>query len=648
MRIALTDPSGFSSRGARIATAVVLPGANIANHTRFFKQMKTELSGLPNVHLVSIATKDCVNFKTALNHIVKNLTEKSTDLLADEDFKYDRRLRYDLEIVADWCRRRVRSDPEITSLNDLRIVISVDDADSFDVTILSDLFRMLSSYGSHIPVKLVLSVATSIQVYEEKLPRSVIRLLDGRAIVVENAVDGLVTIVKSTLLQRYQVQDLMLGPRLFSSIMSRQKESMESIDSYLSALKYTYMTHYYSNPFSCLHTLVVSDDEKQTRENVSDYLTPSHINALRLLSSFRDHVESLKPSLDAVLLESLLTDDDLMIDLVISAINKFEDYKSHLLYSLNLIFIIINAILSHGSQESAKKFEDVQLLDLYPLVLNGELCDTELFAELETELASSGPDVLGLVLLELQNFAFPSRFVDLATSISENYTQKLAEMVKSADLDDIVSSTSSKDTPSSEARQALKSYAILAREISGLVFEAIRDSIKPYRSMLFHEAFVADTAKLHENVVSPTQRGALEMALSNPKHYWGETSADHYIAKTSGTEAEGNPDFTVNESALEHTDMSYMGHDPHICILYTLYRESSVFVNLYDWYTSFKSIVRKPIELTPEQQPKSEQEWEKMTLAWFIQGVAELKMIGIVRDSKRKFECVEKAVWRGL
>ena len=81
-------------------------------------------------------------------------------------------------IVADWCRKLVKSDSQLESLSDMRVVISIDDADSFDVSILSSLLKMLQSYISHIPVKLILSVATSVEVFEEKLPRSMIRLLD--------------------------------------------------------------------------------------------------------------------------------------------------------------------------------------------------------------------------------------------------------------------------------------------------------------------------------------------------------------------------------------------------------------------------------------------------------------------------------------
>lgn len=583
---------------------------------------------MPHVYLVSINSKDCVNFKTALNHIVKNLTEKgkSSSQLdpvsndEDDDLRYDKRLRYDLDIVAEWCRRLVKSDPTLDDLANLRAVISIDDADSFDMPILTNLIKMLHSYISHIPFKLVLSVATSIEVFEEKLPRSSIRQLNGQTI---NAClnDSLVTILKSTVFHRFGLQYILPGPKLFKSIIVRQQQSLESIDAYISSLKYAYMSHYYSNPFACIHQCLGKKlDVRETQNLLQEFLTPDHCAALRLLPSFKEHVERALPHLSPSQLESLLVQNDEIIFLTAQSIQEFSIYKEHMLYGLNLMMVMQNAL---SEVQPENQVSDFSIIDLYPSILTGEITSMDAFEELWTAVSNAVPEVLAVILFELANFAEPQKFSELADTV---FSKK-----NKADIDMFVDCSGPEylAIPDSlSSRDSLKRYAKLQKEITRLIFEELSQCFCSYRTFFLHEAFVVDTANLQENVFIPTHRGAIEMALSNPKHYWGNVLTNTMTNRPA------------TDEDLDPNDMAAMGSDPHLCIMYTLYRESSLFINIYDWYTTFGSILKKPEEDDPL--------WDKKVLSWFLQGVAELKFLGIIRDSKRKFECVEKLVWRGL
>ena len=623
-----------SHRDARISTAIVLPGSNIANHIRLFSQMKTELDALPHVHLVSINSKDCVNFKMALNHIVKHLTEKNNKISAattattgdkEDEIRYDKRLRYDLYIVADWCRKLVKSDSQLESLSDMRVVISIDDADSFDVSILSSLLKMLQSYISHIPVKLILSVATSVEVFEEKLPRSMIRLLDGQVI---NAClnDSLTTILKSTIFSKFGVQNLLLGPKLFNSLIQRQRQSLESIDVYISSLKYAYMSHYYSNPFSCLH-LCLDSDLQTTLDKLSDVLTPEHCRALRLLGSFKFQVEKSLDQITPEQLETFLTDDNHLAYVAAMSLQELAYYKSHMLYTLNFLAAFLGAIQDeHADAPNTlpKPLRGITIVDLYPLIVGGDFLTTDVFKELKVAFANSGPPVLAAALYELFNSTTPEKFSELMEKLqSEEYWPIILQFIDfgnegmTGEDKDTSSPMTFQPIPGSfKTREQITAYAKLQLRVAELIFTEyisnvlVENSIYKY---FLNEAFVVDSSNLQENVFVPTQRAAIEMALSNPSHYWGGTSTNNK-------------------------------NDPHLCLLYTLYRESSVFVNIYDWYSSFQSILYRD----PDVDPTDDAEWEKKTLALFLQGVAELKFLGIIRDSKRKFECVEKLVWRGL
>lgn len=587
--------------------------------------MKAELGQLNHVYLVSISSRDCVNFKTALNHIVKNITEKGKSSIQPEqnededDLKYDKRLRYDLDIIADWSRRLVKNDPTLHDMSGLRIVISVDDADSFDISVLTSLIKMLHSYISHFPIKLMFSVATSVEVFEEKLPRSSIRLLNGQSI---NASldDGLQTIIKNTILQRTSLGYILLGPKLFRSLIQRQEQSLESIDAYISSLKYAYMSHYYSNPFSCIHECMDEDfDVDKTVEALKKVLTTKHCQALRLLGSFREQTESSISEMEAAQLESLITNDSHLIYLVATSLHEFAYYKQHMLYGLNLLMTMINALKEFSDSELG----DLKIHTLYPSVLTGEITSMPEFTQLKTAIAEAEPDVLAKILYELDNFADLPRYAEISQELQQEETAKL--------LDKYIDRTGPEyfGIPGAiKERSAVIPYSKSQRKITDMIFDQLLASFTPYRKIFLHELFVVDTAALQENVFVPTHRAAIEMALSNPKHYWGSV-----LTNTITNDL-------VTEDDIDPNDMSAMGSDPHLCIMYTLYRESNVFINIYDWYTTFSSILKKPAEDDPL--------WDKKVLSWFLQSVAELKFLGIIRDSKRKFECVEKLVWRGL
>ena len=592
--------------------------------------MKTELAILPHVFLVSINSKDCVNFKTALNHIVKNLTEKNKNNIYvdnayedEDDLRYDKRLRYDLDIIAEWCRRLVKNDPSLNDLGDIRVVISIDDADSFDVSILTSLIKMLHSYISHVPFKLILSVATSIEVFEEKLPRSSIRLLDGQSI---NAClnNGLLTTIKNTVFHRPDLKNILLGPKLFKSVIQRQEQSLESIDAYISSLKYAYMSHYYSNPFACIFTCLGREDMglDYVLNSLENFLSDDHYTAIRLLGSFREFVEKSLPDIDEDQLELLLTDNDHLRRLVATSMIEFSLYKRHMLYGLNLLLVMQTALKEAEDQENSSVF-NVSILDLYPNILTGEITSLTFYDDLRLAISNCTPEILAKILFELGHFADPPNFALLSDRILlGEFKEEISLFINTTGSEYFVIPGCLSD------REKIKRYAKLVMNIMDLIFDELSESFCSYRTFLLHEAFVVDTANLQENVFMPTHRGAIEMALSNPKHYWGNV-----LTNTMTNQIATDDD-------LDPNDMSSMGSDPHLCIMYTLYRESSVFINIYDWYTSFESILKRPEGDDPL--------WEKKVLSWFLQGVAELKFLGIIRDSKRKFECVEKLVWRGL
>jgi origin recognition complex subunit 3 len=581
-----------NSPEARIDTSIILPGSNIANHIRLFSQINDRVKQMDCVHMVSLTSKACVNLKTALKIIVANLTERDEDPEQQQqeeteggdeggdDLRFDKRLRYDLDILADWCKKQVKLNPNVDKLSDLRIIISIEDADSFDIPVLTGLIKMVQSYLEQIPMKLMLSVATSLEVFQEKLPRSCVRLLNGTAFHAQMA-DGIMKILDATMFT-FDQHTLLLGPRLFDNLVHRQRESIESVDAFIASLKYIFMSHYYSNPFVLLAQCGIFEDETYD-EGFMSLISKDHLKAIRMTTSFRNFVNEKIANGDTEDVKDLLEDDEYLKSIIIPALEEFRQCASNILAAIDIVIALQKA---NGDQVSSK-------IDLYIGALSSELWNEPFLAELIESVAEGGVRA-GAILME--EFKALSSKGGILMELYDFLDSGFGEFISEYSWDN-------DDEDSSENME-------ISAKIVAQVCQFLQTSLQPYNKCLLYEVFVADTAKLQEDVFLPTQRPALELALCEPKHYIGEQNRPGY-------------------------------HDPHLSILYQLYRESSVFINSFDYYTAFKEMLPEPSE---EEKPN----WEKKTLAWFLQGIAELKLLGIIRDSKRKFECVEKVAWKDL
>lgn len=120
---------------------------------------------------------------------------------------------------------------------------------------------------------------------------------------------------------------------------------------------------------------------------------------------------------------------------------------------------------------------------------------------------------------------------------------------------------------------------------------------------------VINDTGLYHTVFNPNYRYAQEVALSTP-------------------------------DAIGLCDSDFVSSIP-VCLLYQIIRESELYVNIYDTYTSFRDRVDRPENIDSS-------EWPNVAMAWFLQGIAELKQMGVIKDCKRKFECVGKVAWKGV
>lgn len=544
----------------QIPTALIFPGSNIANHVRLFGQIREWLGAVKGIHMVTLHARTCPSLKAIIKNIVSDLIESEEVAeeveVREEDLNYDRRVKYDFSILAEWCRK-VGNDAS------QKIVLILEDVDSFDVKVLSNLVLMMHSYKDEIPFRLVFGIATSLEIFEHKMTKTSIRHLQGQVF------DAQATSTFQSLFENHMFnlnnKSIMVGPTILEDILKRQNVSTESIDAFISSLKYAYMSHYYSNPFS-VFTSRLLDAGDEYEQIIDNCLTGEHIDALRMLPSFRAMTES---KTDPTEIEALLSDDIHLMDLTKQAVHDFKDTARRVVSILKL-FETIEKIFGKFSVKWGKT-------EIYIPLVRGELRDSDFFKAVSESCKSQSDEMIQLLAQELAKYDLFDWLHDPA-ALLETITEAL-------------------------------------------------DKLKPFKQHLYHEIFVTDLATLQQNVFVPFQRPAIETALADPRHYLG----------------------------IEDNGDKFTFVDPNISNLFTLYRESGIYINIYDWYVAFKECMpRSVIEaelkkqgMVPEEG-ESDEEWDKRTLSWFYQAAAELKFIGCVRDTKRKVESVEKLIWRGL
>ncbi|ERS98613.1 hypothetical protein HMPREF1624_05400 [Sporothrix schenckii ATCC 58251] len=213
------------------------------------------------------------------------------DVVAHNGNKY---LAYDLEAVA-----AAISDPGAS-----RIVVAFEDSEAFDGALLADLISFLHSWFDRIPFVLLFGVATSVDLFQARLPKQAAHRLSAAQFDIAPSSAVLDRLVRCAV----AAADipLRIGPSLLRSLAERQDEQVTGVSVFVNSLKYAYMCYFYANPLSVfLHD--IGDSTATTAQDAllqnTDYLT-----AFRQLPSFRRHVEALVTDGDIDVAKQLLSD----------------------------------------------------------------------------------------------------------------------------------------------------------------------------------------------------------------------------------------------------------------------------------------------------------------------------------------------------
>lgn len=449
-----------------------------------------------------------------------------------------------------------------------------------------------------------------------------------------------------------------LGPALLRSLLERQKDQVAGIHVFISSLKvrffffffffsiwttnmlklhvqYAYMCHFYANPLSiCL----ADTNNKEVEKNI---LQPQHLQALRTLPSFRSHVEqSVEEHKRLQHAENLIRADWYLRKKVRSQREKRREYVLKLLRCLHLL-------------TSAGLLPGKSFTEIYVNALEGGISsENPFFAPAVDVIQRLSPEEVlrvtrtlvdairtGCPELDLPAWEEEANYWGLIASINgvHDGVEELLREVKKAGKPP--SSLKSKYNAQSKVlRTTVVAQKVqLSRDSAALTeqdkkFTGLVDSlvdtltawmfVKPLEGLFLNEVWVYDSKLPYREVFIPRPGMVIDRALGRPHDYLNCGCCR--LSKKSVGEGDG-----------------VVASMPTTAILYHLYMEAGSLVNVADLWSAYLALVGE----NDEDGGKGGKMDERTALLHFYRGLAELKVMGFVKGSKKKADHVAKLKW---
>ncbi|KAI2629738.1 origin recognition complex subunit 3 N-terminus-domain-containing protein [Hypoxylon sp. NC1633] len=590
----------------KIPSAFIITGPNLASQDLLFEQLSETLQLQVDAKVVRLRSGDASNLRAVLKKIIHDVTARETDdendleLAAGKDGR--KYLNYDLEALYTYLDSNPRR----------HIVIAFQDSEAFDSGLLSDLIFLFSSWLDRIPFALLFGVATSVELFQARLLKSTCQCLYGDQFDVERSTSIIDKIFMVAV--AHSELPLRLGSSLVYSLLERQRDQVSSISVFVSSLKYAYMCHFYANPL----TVFLSGNDVR-----DEMLQSEHFEAIRCLPSFRRCVEAAVEDGEMEKAKSLLDDDQYLRTHIQSCIRESRDWSSNLLRKLKVFLVAgdplcsefaklyLNA-LSRGIGFEIKKLTDF-IKEMEPVHSRGfirRVLDYNGYGDLS--LGGSDLWVTKESDLFLENILSGIKTTQAKAEQQGNVLRSRYSGQTKVLRTTVVAQKVQLSQDTATLTEEDKAYTDLMDKLVEHLKETLQcDSAK---DLAFHELWLFDSKTPYRDVFIPRPRGVVERALSRPHDY-------------------------LNCSCCEAKEDGMTPTLPATAILYHLYLETGSLINVADLWSAFNAMVGEENEEGLE---------ERAALVLFYRGLAELRAMGFVKQSRKRADHIAKLAWKGL
>ncbi|KAG0153101.1 hypothetical protein PDIDSM_2060 [Penicillium digitatum] len=593
----LTDVSSFVTESSPqtcdgcIPTALVTVGSNVSSLSRLLSRLNGQLISTKEGSVVVLESGDAPNLKTTLKNIIRAAVTNTDGNDGYQKFLTDRAgprlLGYDLDLLHDYVQRKGTN----------KLVLALRDSEAFDPGLLTDLLSLFKSWLDRIPFIVLLGISTSVELFEGRLPRSCVALLQGKHFEVQEAGNCVDRIYES--LQTNPETSLWLGRNVTSTLFENTNDYFQSPEAFSRMVKYAYMSHFFANP---LAVLLANPDSTILAQN-------KLCEAVRNLPSFRMIWSKKAPSSKS---ENMLEDDEYLIQETPKYLDANQQRMRNIFQAVRIVHICLR------NTQHARK---TNVSDLSIRALSGELSDSTIVDEMVATAKTLDSDKLDELLVRLQGILISPE----AEAIQEDLRTLLETCSDSGPLRSgyNINSTVTKTTVVQQrirlskgqadlSEQAVEYTNIVDRLVALLQVHLTETLIDP-QDLFLHEAFLFDLRNPIKETFAPRPRFAIERALATPFDYL-LSSSDVTMTKVSAKQ-------------------------PATAILYQLYLDSGALVNIHDLSQAFYGVFE-----TEEADGCD----DRAVMSLFYGALSELKAFGVIKNSRKKTDHLAKSAWMGL
>ncbi|KAI6827712.1 hypothetical protein KC340_g5427 [Hortaea werneckii] len=577
------DDNGKVSDGGRIPAGIIITGPS-APHSSIAEQLaKHKASSKPERIFVPLSSGSGSNLKALLKTLIQRGTSRGsafddeTDEVQTFQKKGAKLLNYDLQLLHDFvAERKLR-----------QVVVTFDDTEAFDSDLLSELVELLGYWQDRIPFVLLFSVATSVDFLQQRLSREAIKCLDGRLFDVApsgEVLEQMIDTITST------DPPIYIGPTVMGMALERQSDYIQSIDSFVDALK---------------------------------KIPKDHFEALRCTDSFQEWARRLLDDERTTEVKAALQNDLALLELVQQSLSEGQATLKGMMFAISVIRTLQQTLPNASVSPKST---------LYVQAMTGKLPGSTMLRSLMLTVRKVPSDtaikILKAVLsLDVEGHGL-AECADIATDLDALLREQAGKGKPLRSEEDIRNSTLRTTVHAQKVELSVhktslsqqdKDFTSLLRRFTDTLQDFFTRTLINPKELPFNEIFVYDLRSPHREVFTPRPRHAVERALASPHDYLDcDCCAPEKESREEGEE----------EATLVATQ-------PATAVLYQLYLESGNLINASDLWQAFQAVIGDDAD-------------EQQSMALFQRALAELRALGMVKSTRKRVDHIAKVAWRGL
>lgn len=576
----------------RISTALLMLGVNVSDHSLFFKQLSNHLTLVTSMVAV-VSSKSCTSIKSMIQNIIIQLVDSQSEIIGessrgsdvdsdDEDTDvYLKRTQYDFLNFQDYYH-----DSSCKS----KLIIILQDYESFPNTILNEFLLILHEYIVSLPFVLICGISTSPSIIHSSLNYDVISTMKIHTFYNQPSIECLNLISDRIILNNkfpvvlhHTIVEFLIDNFLFYDF---------SLNTFMKGIKICILKHINMNSINMLCHKIMSQTLSKDMINTSMLADIKKLESIAKLN-----IKKLDAS-----------------SVVSFALDLFQ-HTTNMFTALQCLFTLVRDLPNNPLGK--------QLRDIYCIVLSeNSFVDSPTFKQcLQLFQFISKQELLGKISTII-NIVSQNQY--LQSELNE--LKKLEKEIAHADTEVQIKQNNAASkilTPKSRAqlkqnlleniKQDKLQYEFdIKREklVQYLIYSLMKKYLIPLQNLPLHEIVLFKDCHLLKRYLAGAPRAAIHTALNNPNYY---LQCDCCKVNDPGEILPSMPD---------------------VCLAYKLHLESATMINMHDWLQSFATIVNPDGKLS-----------ETAVKARFTQAVSELQFLGFIKNCKQKIDHVSRLTW---